>query len=70
MFLREQVQKFKNLEPTEGSALAVEKGPMTVAPLEGKLQQDMSPERITIRGISLILCDHFYVVILSLFLQV
>ena len=48
----------------------MEQAPRTVAPLEGKLQQDMSPERITIRGISLILCDHFYGVILSLVVRV
>ena len=30
------LQKIKNLEPSEGSALAMEQGPRTVAPLEGK----------------------------------
>ena len=33
-------KKSKNLEPSEGSALAIEQGPRTVAPLEGKLQLD------------------------------
>ena len=34
------LQKFKNLEPSEWSALAMEQAPRTVAPLEGKLQPD------------------------------
>ena len=33
-------QKFKNLEPSEWSALAMEQAPRTVAPLEGKQQLD------------------------------
>ena len=34
------MQIFKNLEPSEGSALAIEQGPRTVAPLKGKLLPD------------------------------
>ena len=34
------LQKFKNLEPSEWSALAMEQWPRTLAPLEGKLQPD------------------------------
>ena len=34
------LQKFKNLEPSEENALAMEQGPRIVAPLEGKLQPD------------------------------
>ena len=42
LFLRPQKEflKFENLEATEGSALAIEKRPRTVALLEGKLQPD------------------------------
>ena len=38
------LQKFKNLEPSEWSALAMEQAP-TVAPLEGKLQLDRMNKR-------------------------
>ena len=34
------LQKFKNPEPSEWSALAMEQAPRTVGPLEGKLQPD------------------------------
>ena len=42
------LQKFKNLEPSEWSALAMEQAPRTVAPLEGKLQPDRVGKRRSI----------------------
>ena len=39
------LQKFKNLEPSEWSALAMKQAPRTVAPLEGKLQLDRVGKR-------------------------
>ena len=42
------LQKFKNLEPSEWSALAMEQAPRTVAPLEGKLQPVRVGERHSI----------------------